>query len=159
MTFKLESKEKFIKESHRIRQMPGDNVRFQQPSNMTPVGKILERLSEFTTPELVGLSVGMGTMFFTLLCLVGFYAWYCGDRICPAISKESWTRSQPPTPTSEDTQQSLPLAARPVQPPCTSQPIREAVNPLVSPDSSELLEDRTLDFLVKTLSALKKATV
>ena len=131
MTFKLESKEKFVKESHRIRQIPGDNFRFQQPSNMTPVGQILERLSEFTIPELVGLSVGTGTISFTLLCLVGFYAWYCGDRICPAVSKESWKRSQPPSPTSEDTQQSLSLAARPVQPPCTTQPIREAVNPLI----------------------------
>ena len=162
LTFKLESKEKFIEESHKIRQTPGDNFRFQQPTNMTPVHQILERLSEFSTPALVGLSVGTGTMFLTLFCLAGFCAWYCGDRICPATTKKSWTRSLPPTPTSEDRQQSLPVAARPAQPPRTAQPIKEAVNPFISPDSEEQLEERTLDFLrdkVKSLSALKKATV
>ena len=44
----------------------------------------------------------------------------------------------------------------------TAQPIKEAVNPFISPDSEEQLEERTLDFLrdkVKSLSALKKATV
>ena len=162
MTFKLESKEKFIEESHKIRQIPGDNFRFQKPSNMTPVHQILERLSEFSTPALVGLSVGTGTMFLTLFCLAGFCAWYCGDRICLATTKKSWTRSLPPTPTSEDRQQSLPVAARPAQPPRTAQPIKEAVNPFILPDSEEQLEERTLDFLqdkVKSLSALKKATV
>ena len=61
----------------------------------------------------------------------------------------------PPTPTAEDRQQSLPVAARPAQPPRTAQPIKEAVNPFILPDSEEQLEERTLDFLqdkVKSLS-------
>ena len=159
MSFKLESKEQFIREAHKMLALPGDNFRFQPPSNITAGAQNLERLSEFSTPELVGLSIGTGTMLLTLFCIIGFCAWCCGIRNCPATTKESWTRSPPRTPNSEDRQQSLPLAARPAQTPRTTQPIREVVNPLVTPDASELLEDRTLDYLrdkVKSLSALKR---
>ena len=159
LSFKLESKEKFIREAHKILALPGKNFRFQPPSNISAGAQILERLSEFSTPELVGLSVGTGTMLITVFCLVGFCAWCCGIRNCPATHKESWTRSPPRTPTSEDRQQPMPLAARPAPTTHTTQPIREVSNPLVTPDSSDLLEDRTLDYLrdkVKSLSALKR---
>ena len=51
LNFKLDSKQKFIQQAHRLDKVQPDSYRFEPPSNMTPIHVLLEKLSEFSTPQ------------------------------------------------------------------------------------------------------------
>ena len=65
---------------------------------MTGIDLIIDKLRNFSVPELAGMSVGAGTVVLILFCVTGLGAWCCGIRRCPASHGESWVHSPPPTP-------------------------------------------------------------
>ena len=142
-----------MREAHDLLSVPKDVYRFQPPSNITAIGMVLEKLAQFSTPALVGLSVGAGTILILGFCMIGWCSWLCGIKNCPASNRESFTRTPPATPTSDYPSPSLPVAARP---PRRNQPITVNTGPLVSSDS-ELVADQTLDYLREKVRSLKKS--
>ena len=154
LSFKLDSKNTYLEAAHDLLAIPPDVYRFTPPSNITTIGMVLEKLTQFSTPAIVGLSVGAGSILILGFCIVGWCSWMCGFKNCPASPRESFTRSPPPSPTSDNHSPTLPVAA---QPPRRNQPITVKTGPLVSSDS-EVVADQTLDYLrqkVKSLSALR----
>ena len=77
LNFKLDSKQKFIQQAHRIDKVPPDSYRFEPPTNMTPIHALLEKLSEFSMPQIVAISMGMGTLVLTLFCAAGVLSYCC----------------------------------------------------------------------------------
>eukprot|EP00090_Calanus_glacialis_P033145 TRINITY_DN54996_c0_g1_i1.p1 TRINITY_DN54996_c0_g1~~TRINITY_DN54996_c0_g1_i1.p1 ORF type:complete len:252 (-),score=6.35 TRINITY_DN54996_c0_g1_i1:62-709(-) len=143
-----------LQAAHDLLAIPPDVYRFTPPSNITTIGMVLEKLTQFSTPAIVGLSVGAGSILILGFCIVGWCSWMCGFKNCTASPRESFTRSPPPSPTSDNHSPTLPVAA---QPPRRNQPITVKTGPLVSSDS-EVVADQTLDYLrqkVKSLSALR----
>ena len=154
-SYKLDSKNTYLQAAHDLLAIPTDVYRFKPPSNITTIGMVLEKLAQFSTPAIVGLSVGAGSILILGFCIIGWCSWMCGFKNCPASPRESFTRSPPPSPKSDSPSPTLPVAARP---PRRNQPITVNTGPLVSSDS-ELVTDQTLDYLrekVRSLSALRK---
>ena len=73
MKFKLESKQKFMQQAHMFNKVPSDSYRFEPPTNITPIHAILEKLSEFSTPQIVGISMGLGTIIINLILCSGSF--------------------------------------------------------------------------------------
>ena len=129
---------------------------------MTPIHALLEKLSEFSTPQIVRISMGMGTtIVLTLFCAVGVLSYCCcGGWHCLAKYKGSVTH---PPPSPAQPCEELCQAARP---PGTSQagpsvPIHQTVSPLIGSDpvDQEQLAERSLELLrskVMSLAALSK---
>ena len=114
LSYKLDSKNTYVREAHDMLSAPKDVYRFQPPSNITAVAQGLEKISQLSTPALVGLSMGAGSVVIILVfCVIRWFLWLCGIKNSPATSKESFTRTPPATPPSEGEGQSLPVAARP----------------------------------------------
>ena len=90
--FQLESKSKYVHNAHTL-QIPSDEYRLNPPSNFTHLAQLLEKLSSFSAPQLVGMSIGAGTILISLICAIGCLAWCGGVRNCPTSPKESFTRT------------------------------------------------------------------
>ena len=155
LNFKLDSKQKFVKQAHELDKVQPDSFRFEPPSNSTPIHVLLEKLSEFSTPQIVGISMGMGTLVLTLFCAAGILSYCCcGGWQC--LSKFRRRVSNHP-PRSSQASEDLCQAARPPGP---SQAVPS--NPIHQTTSSEpVLQDqiaeRSLDLLrnkVMSLAAL-----
>ena len=156
MKFKLESKQKFMQQAHMFNKVPSDSFRFEPPTNITPIHAILEKLSEFSTPQIVGISMGLGTIIITLFCAAGVLSYCCcGDWRYHTKYRGSFTH---PPPSPAQPCEELCQAARP---PGTSQagpsdPIHQTVSPLIGSDP---VDQRSLELLrskVKSLAALSK---
>ena len=156
MSYKLDSKNTYLQEAKNLLAIQTDVFRFKPPSNITGLGMVLERLSQFSTPAIVGMSVGAGSILILGFCVIGCCSWLCGVKNCPASNRESFTRT--PQPSSTSTSPSPPLS-RAARPPHRNQPpVTVNTGPLISPDS-EQVADQTLDYIrekVRSLSALRR---
>ena len=156
INYKLESKNTYLQEARELLAIPNDVFRFKPPSNVTALGVVLDKLKQFSTPAIVGMTVGAGSILIIGFCMLGLCAWMCGVKNCPASSKESFTRAPQPSATNHSPSPPLSRAARPSQ--RTQPPVSVTTGPLISPDS-EQVADQTLDYIrekVRSLSALRK---
>ena len=122
---------------------------------MTPIHALLEKLSEFSTPQIIGISMGMGILVLSLFCAAGVLSYCCcGGWHC--LAKVRGRVTHPPPRTAQPSED-LCQAARPPGP---SQAVPS--NPIHQTTSSEpILQDqiaeRSLDLLrnkVMSLAAL-----
>ena len=80
------------------RSLINEEDRIYPATNVTAIDTIINKLRNFTVPELTGMTLGAGTILILLFCAAGCLAWCCGIRRCPAHPGESFSRSPSPTP-------------------------------------------------------------
>ena len=157
LDFKLTSKQQFVKQAHEIDSISPDSFRFETPQNKTHIHVLLEKLSAFTTPQIVGITMGTGALILTLCCAAGVTVYCCcGGWKCLSNFRRRFS-SHPPraSQASEDLCQAAqprdPAAAAPVPTPRTSSSDHILQDP-VAERSLDLLRNKVL-----SLAALRNS--
>merc|ERR1712215_464322 len=157
LDFKLTSKQQFVKQAHEIDSISPDSFRFETPQNKTHIHVLLEKLSAFTTPQIVGITMGTGTLVLTLCCASGVMVYCCcGGWKCLSNFKRRFSNPPPrASQASEDTCQAAqprePAAAAPVPTQRTSSSDHILQDP-VAERSLDLLRNKVL-----SLAALRNS--
>ena len=124
INFRFDSKAKFIKQVHKIeKDKIKEENRIEPSSNMTGIDLLIEKLREYSVPELAGMSLGAGSILILIFCGVCWGAWCLGIRRCPAKNGESWVHSPPSTPTVVRIADSGSAAREPIVPSQVNNPL------------------------------------
>ena len=154
LNFKLNSKQQFVKQAHELDTIQPDSFCFEPPQNKTHIHVLLEKLSAFSTPQIVGISMGMGTLVLTLCCAAGILAYCCcGGWQCLSNFRRR-VSNQPPR-TSQASEE-LCQAAQP-RGPAPAAPVPTHHTSSSEPILQDPVAERSLDHLrnkVFSLAAL-----